>query len=239
MKIAVISDIHGNLYALEAVLKDIDARGAGGIYCTGDLVGYGPCPNEVIEIIRKMKIPAVMGNYDDAIGNMRFVCGCDYKDEKSLRLGERSIAWTKDHTSDENKLWLRDLPSQIRLSVSGLELLLVHGSPGAINEYLYEDTPEDYIDQILAGSRADVLICGHTHIPYAKRLRAGFLVNAGSAGKPKHGNPNATYALVEAQGGLLQVDIVEVRYDFERTAREIENSGLPVDFAEIIRTGRG
>lgn len=238
MKMAVISDIHGNLYALEAVLKDIEARGIKAVYCAGDLVGYGPRPNEVIDLIRNKGIPAVMGNYDDAIGNARIVCGCDYKDEESLRIGEGSIAWTRDNTTDANKHWLRELPAEIRLSEPGLETLLVHGSPRAINEYLHEDTPEEYLNELLAGSGADVLICGHTHLPYAIRVKAGFVINAGSAGKPKHGNPNVTYAVVDCRGGLLQVDIVEVRYDFERTAREIESSGLPAELAEIIRTGR-
>lgn len=238
MKMAVISDMHSNLYALEAVLKDIEARGIKAVYCAGDLVGYGPRPNEVIDLIRNKKIPAVMGNYDDAIGNMRLICGCDYKDEESLRIGEGSIAWTRENTTDENKRWLRELPAEIRLSDPGLKMLMVHGSPRALNEYLYEDTPEEYLNELLAVSGTDVLICGHTHLPYAKRVNDGFVINAGSAGKPKHGNPNVTYAVVDSRGGLLQVDIVEIRYDFEKTAREIESSGLPAELAGMIRTGK-
>ena len=238
MKMAVISDIHGNLYALEAVLKDIESRGISNVYCTGDLVGYGPRPNEVIELIKRNSIPTAMGNYDDVIGNMRFICGCDYKDEKDLRLGERSVAWTKENTSEENKGWLRELPGEIRLSASGLKILLMHGSPRALNEYLYENTAEDYLSELLAESDADVLVCGHTHLPYVKRIPTGYVVNAGSAGKPKHGNPNVAYVTIEIDGAKeLKAEIREVSYTYEKTAGEIEGFGLPAEFAKIIRTG--
>jgi len=238
VKIAVFADVHSNLYSLEAVLKDIESKGIDRVYCVGDLVGYGPRPNEVIELIRSKKIPAVMGNYDDAIGNMRLICGCDYKDEESLRLGEKSIAWTRDNTSDENKAWLRGLPAEIRETISGY-ILLVHGSPKALNEYLYESTPEEYFGQLLEESAVDVLVCGHTHLPYVKKVNSGLVINAGSVGKPKHGNPNATYITMEIRGKYdIGTDIVEVEYNYEQTAREIEGVGLPAEFARIIRTGR-
>lgn len=238
MKIAVISDIHGNLHALEAVLKDIGCRGITKVYCAGDLVGYGPRPDEVINVIRKNNIPTVMGNYDDAIGNMRLICGCDYRDEESQRLGERSIAWTRDNTSEAGKNWLRELPPGIRLSDSGMEILFVHGSPRALNEYLFEDTGEGYLNQLLLKSGVDAIVCGHTHLPYFKKLPGGYIVNAGSVGKPKHGNPNATYIILETEIKSLFAETVEVFYDYEKTAVEIERSGLPGQFAQIIRTGR-
>jgi putative phosphoesterase len=238
MRAAVISDVHGNLYALEAVLKDIAGKGINLVYCTGDLVGYGPRPNEVIELVRRHKIHTVMGNYDDAIGNMRLICGCDYKDEKSLRLGEISVAWTKETTTEKNKQWLRELPAEIKLSASGLEILFVHGSPRALNEYLYEDTGEKYLNELLAENNVNVLVCGHTHLPYVKSISKGYVVNAGSAGRPKQGDPDVTYAVIETgwEKGL-KAEIVKVPYSYEKTAGEIENAGLPAEFAEVIRTG--
>lgn len=238
MMLAVISDIHSNLYGLEAVLKDIESKGMDRVYCAGDLVGYGPHPNEVIDLLKSKRIPTIMGNYDDAVGNMRLICGCDYKDEKSLRLGEQSMAWTGARTTAENKQWLRELPGEINLRLGDLKIKLVHGSPRAHNEYLYEDTPQRYLKELLGESGVDVLVCGHTHLPYVKKTTAGYVVNAGSAGKPKHGNPNATYVALEPAGGGLHVEIIEVPYNFEATAREIENSGLPHEFADIVRTGR-
>lgn len=238
MKIAVISDIHSNLYALDAVLKDIAGKGINNnIYCAGDLVGYGPHPNQVIELIKNNGIPTVMGNYDDAIGNMRLICGCDYKDDESLRLGERSIAWTRDNTTETNRLWIKKLPPEIRFSNSGLKILLVHGSPRALNEYIYQDTNEDYLDILICESKADVLVCGHTHLPFVKRTAEGYIVNAGSVGRPKHGNTNATYVLLAPGRVGLKAEVIEVTYDYEKTAKDIEESDLPNEFAWNIRNG--
>lgn len=237
MKIAIISDIHGNLYALEAVLKDIGARGISRIYCAGDIVGYGPRPDEVIGLLQKSGIPAVMGNYDDAVGNTRLICGCDYKDEKSLLLGGRSMAWTGDNTPEAAKKWLRELPAEIRFKDSGLNMLLVHGSPRSLNEYLYEDVEEGYLNEMLEESGTDVIVCGHTHLPYVRNLSRGYIVNAGSVGKPKGGSPNATYVILDADGKDLSVEIAEAPYDYEKTAGEIERFGLPHEFAQIVRTG--
>lgn len=239
MKIAVFADVHSNLYSLEAVLNDIESKGIDRVYCVGDLVGYGPRPNEVIELIRSEKIPTVAGNYDDAIGNMRLLCGCDYKDGESLRLGEQSIAWTRNNASEESKAWLSGLPAEIKETISDNRVLFVHGSPRALNEYLYESTPEEYLGQLLEENAVDVLVCGHTHLPYVKKVNSGLVINAGSVGKPKHGNPNSTYVIMEIKGKYdIGTDIVEVEYDYEETAREIEGVGLPAEFARIIRTGR-
>ncbi len=238
MKIAVFADVHSNLYALQAVFKDIEDRGADCSYCVGDLVGYGPRPSEVIELIKSKNIPTVMGNYDDAIGNARLVCGCDYKDEESLRLGEKSISWTMKNTGDESKALLRGLPGEIRVTISNYRILLIHGSPRAQNEYLDENAPGDYLNQLLVENAADVLVCGHTHIPYVKKVKSGLVINAGSVGKPKHGNPNATYVIIDFIGEMLNTNIIEVEYNFEDTATEIEKFGLPHEFARIVRTGK-
>jgi putative phosphoesterase len=197
MKIAVISDIHSNILALEAVLKDIERQQVDQVYCAGDLVGYAPFPNDVIELIRQKQIPTVMGNYDDGIGFMRFICGCDYKDEKAQALGEKSIVWTKAHTTEENKDFLRNLPSEIRFTVDGKKVLLVHGSPNRLNEYITENIPRDYALDLIELNEADILICGHTHIPFKMVLKDKLLINVGSVGKPKHGEPSARYSTVD------------------------------------------
>lgn len=238
MKIAIFADVHGNLLGLEAVLADIRPKNVAAIYCLGDLVGYGPRPNEVIEILRRENIPTIMGNYDDAIGNMRIICGCDYKNEKAMQLGESSLLWTKDHTTEENKAWLRQLPLKLEFNSGGLKFLLVHGSPQQLNEYLFESTAEKVLQRFLKENYCDVLVCGHTHLPYHKQVAGGHVINVGSAGKPKHGNPNVGYALIDAREGNLSVEFFRVTYDFEQTAQEIEAAGLPREFAEIIRTGK-
>ncbi|MDO7787656.1 metallophosphoesterase family protein [Desulforamulus aquiferis] len=237
MKLAIFSDVHSNILGFRAVLQDMANKKVDHIYCAGDLVGYGPRPNEVIELIRQTNIPTVMGNYDDAIGNTRFICGCDYKSEQALKLGEASIRWTNEHTSEENKLWLRQLPHKLAFTMEGMKFLMVHGSPRQLNEYLFENIEDHYFEELISESACDILLCGHTHLPYYKKVSNGQVINVGSVGKPKHGNPNVTYVLLNLEAGKMLPEIVEVSYDFEHTAMEIEQFGLPKEFAEIIRTG--
>lgn len=238
MRIAVISDIHANIEALQTVLRDIAQQNVDKVYCTGDLVGYAPFPNEVIDLIREEKIPTVMGNYDDGVGHMRFICGCDYKDESAQALGEQSIMWTKEHTTEENKEFLRNLPVEMRFNVDEKIVLLVHGSPNKLNEYIYEDTPDDYMSELLEKGKADILVCGHTHKPFHRIISGKHLINAGSVGKPKHGHPKAAYVII-AINDEVEVEIRKVDYNFEAVVKAIEESGLPDEFADMIRVGKG
>ncbi|MGE5591909.1 MAG: metallophosphoesterase family protein [Bacillota bacterium] len=239
MKLAVFSDIHGNLQGLQAVLQDIQARQADVVWCGGDLVGYGANPGEVIETIQRMGIPTVMGNYDDGVGYYRIACGCDYPSEEAMQRGLRSIAWTKEHTTEAHKAYLRSLPHRMEREFEGSRVVLVHASPARLNEYLYEDVADSVFQEHLASTAADVLIFGHTHRPYHKRLGDKHLINSGSAGKPKHGNPRATYVMVEFRPGLVIPQIIEVPYDHEAAARAIEGADLPHEFADMLRQGRG
>ncbi|MEO8289076.1 MAG: metallophosphoesterase family protein [Chloroflexota bacterium] len=244
MPVAIFSDIHGNLPALEAVLADIDARGLRERYCLGDLVGYGTFPNEVVEIIREHEIPCVMGNYDLGVGNDSDDCGCAYKDAYSEALGKRSIAWSNAHTRDGNKAFLRALPLQIALELGELRVMLVHGSPRRVNEYLYEDRPDASLERLLDAVESDVLVCGHTHIPYHRVLPSGrHVINEGSVGKPKDNNPDVCYVVLDAEGSKLSVQFIRVPYDVERAARAIEATtpplGMPHEYARMLREGKG
>jgi predicted phosphodiesterase len=240
--ITVFGDIHGNLAALEAAFADIEARGLTNLYCLGDLVGYGTFPNEVIALIRQRGIPTLMGNYDLGVGNSSDDCGCAYKTEVERKRGELSIAWTNAHTTDENKACLRALPAHIPLQVQGLSVLLVHGSPRKVNEYMYEDRPNDYFERIMDSAKADVLVCGHTHLPYHKVLPSGrHVINAGSVGKPKDHDPRAGYIALHVTDRAVNVEFIRVAYDIERTARAIEatptEGGMPHLFADMLRVG--
>lgn len=240
-KITIFGDIHGNLPALEAVLADMEGRKLlEDRYCLGDLVGYGTFPNEVIDAIRESNIPTIMGNYDQGIGNSSDECGCAYRDATAKALGKRSIAWTNAHTSTESKAFLRQLVDQIPLKSGDLRVLLVHGSPRRINEYLYEDRPDGSLERILDAAEADVLVCGHTHIPYHRVLPSGrHVVNAGSVGKPKDGDPRACYVALVANGHDLEVRFIRVPYEVERAAQAIEASDMPDEYAGMLRTGTG
>jgi len=236
MKFAAIGDIHSNVEALQAVLQDIDSRQVDFIMSTGDLVGYFPYPNEVIDLLRKRHILSIQGNYDYAIGNNEVVCGCDYTDDKQLELAGLSMLYTNSVITEENRQYLKNLPQFVTLTLDGMKALVVHGSPRRTNEYLFEDCPETA--EVVAQLSEDILICGHTHKPYYKTVQGKHIINTGSAGKPKHGNPNATYVIVTVQDKQVQVDIVEVLYDYEKVAKAVEaDELLPNEFADLLRKG--
>lgn len=239
-QLAVFGDIHANLPALEAVLADIDARNLDNLYCLGDLVGYGVWPNEVITAVRQRNIPTIMGNYDQGVGQDSDDCGCAYKTAKAQALGKHSIAWTNAHTSAENKAYLRELVAKIPLQLGDLQVVLVHGSPRKVNEYLYEDRPEASLERLLNMVEADVLVCGHTHLPYHRLLGSGrHVINAGSVGKPKDNNPQACYLVLMAVGKDLSAEFIRVPYDVEQAVQAIEATEMPHEFADMLRQGRG
>jgi len=236
MKLAVFSDVHGNLPALEAVLTDLQRQEVDSVYCLGDLVGYAAFPNEVVDRIRRERIPTVMGNYDDGVGFDRAECGCAYREAADKALGDRSLAWTKVHTTPENKAFLRALHSEIRVDANEKRVLLVHGSPRKMNEYLFEDRPFSSFQRLAASSSADVIVYGHTHKPYTKFVDDVLFVNVGSVGKPKDGDWRACYALLEPSASE-PVRFVRLAYDVQRTADAIRRSDLPHEFAVDIERG--
>ena len=237
MRIAVFSDVHSNLHALRAVLGDVKTQGVDRVYCLGDLVGYAPFPNEVIDVVRREGIPTIMGNYDDGVGFDRDECGCAYRLPEEKRLGDLSFQWTRAHVTPENKAFLRSLHKDIRFEANGKRFLLVHGSPRRINEYLFEDRPVSSFKRLAEVVKADVLIFGHTHRPYTKDVHGVLFVNVGSAGKPKDGDPRACYALIEASDETVEVSFRRVAYDVATVASAIRKSDLPDQFAEQLERG--
>jgi len=235
--LAAFSDVHGNRHALEALLKAVRREACECVVCLGDLVGYGAFPNEVIEGIRAAGIPTVAGNYDDGVGFDRDECGCAYTNPADIERGDRSLRWTQGVVTPDNKAWLRALPRELRMNVGGKRVLCVHGSPRRINEYLYQDRPEQSLLRMLADLGADVVLCGHTHLPYHRRVGGVDLINVGSAGKPKDGDPRAMYARIEI-GDVVSAAFPRVEYDVEAAARAIEATDLPHEFAEALRRAR-
>jgi putative phosphoesterase len=236
MKLGIISDIHGNIAALDAVLSDLNGHGVEGVYCLGDLVGYAAFPNEVIDRIQQKKIPTLAGNYDDGVGFDRDECGCAYRDPEEQRRGDLSLRWTQKAVTPERKEFLRSLPFDIRLEADGKRVRLVHGSPRRMNEYLFEERPLSSFKRLAAGSECDVLIFGHTHKPYTKTVDGVLFVNAGSVGKPKDGDPRACYVVLDTSGAV-SVKFHRVAYDIPRMAAAIRETELPDTFAADIETG--
>lgn len=234
MRIAVFGDIHGNIAALDAVMLDIAAQKPDAVYCLGDLVGYAAFPNEVTARIRQEQVPTVMGNYDDGVGFDRDECGCAYKEALDQQLGQQSLEWTKAHTTAENKLFLRSLRSRIRATDGSTRLLFVHGSPRRMNEYLFEDRPLASFERLAQSSEADVIVFGHTHLPYAKTAAGVLFVNAGSVGKPKDHDPRACYVMLDTSVSAPRASFQRVEYDVASAAAAIRRTELPHKFARDL-----
>jgi len=253
MRIALFSDIHSNLPALEAVLKDIENKKPDAVFCLGDLVGYNIWPNEVINEIRKRNIPAIAGNYDFGIGRRSDDCGCAYKTDKEKEMGAVSISFTNQIVNDEERNFLRTLPAHIRieykLNNDKLNLLLVHGSPRRINEYLFEDRDEKSLHRIMKDADADIMCFGHTHKPYYRILNLDesgdhyrHAINIGSVGKPKDEENRACYLIltIDEQSSILnkesvKAEFVRIEYDIEKAAQAVEESPLPNEYADMLR----
>jgi predicted phosphodiesterase len=254
MRIALFSDVHANLPALEAFFQDVESQKLDAIYCLGDLVGYNIWPNEVINEIRKRRIPTIAGNYDFGVGRTSDDCGCAYKTEEDKVMGSQSIALTNQLVNFDERQYLRTLPAHIQLefqlNLDHLFMLLVHGSPRKINEYLFEDREEKSMLRILESSNADLMFFGHTHKPYHRifeylkddKVAYRHAINLGSIGKPKDGDPRGCYVIVTINDNSskfdknsINVEFVRFAYDVEMAARAVEESILPNDYAEMLR----
>lgn len=198
-RIALYSDIHANVPALESVLADIVCAGIAERYCLGDLVGYGPDPSGVIARVRAAGDLVVRGNYDDGVGKRSGGCGCYYPTDEDKAIGAESYERTDAALDDAEHDYLTGLPDEVRLDVDGARVLLCHGSPRRINEYLMPDRPDDNLAKLADIAQADVVCVGHVHIPYHRVLtasdgRAIHYVSDGSVAKPKDGDPRPCWA---------------------------------------------
>jgi putative phosphoesterase len=233
-RVAVITDLHGNVPALEAALGRIDELGVDSVYCGGDLVGYGPRPNEICRMIEARGIPTIAGNYDYAIARDLDDCGCFYPTPKDRETGQGSVAWTLEHTDERSKRFMHDLPFDLRFELAGKRVRLVHGSPRRVNEYLLEDRAASTLERIAQLADCDILIFGHTHTPWIREYGSVLFVNCGSVGKPKDGDPRASFALLEEQEGDVSVLIERVGYDADAVADQIRAVGLPPVLADQL-----
>lgn len=246
MRCALISDVHANLPALEAVLADLAARGGiDAVYHLGDLVGYAPWPNEVVARIADAGIAGVSGNYDSTVAAGAPHCGCRYEDPRQEAQSHESYAWTRAHVTEETRSLLAALPFRLDLRpggghAPGPKVVLVHGTPTLNTLYWTEDRDDAFCRKMAAhaGARPGDVICfGHTHKPWTRVVDGIRYLNTGSVGRPKDGDWRAGYVLLEIDGNASTVDFVRVEYDVERAMEAIRASELPDDFAEYLRTG--
>ena len=245
MRYALISDVHANLPALQAVLASIAGRGdVDATYHLGDLVGYAPWPNETVDAIRSAGITGVAGNYDSTVAADYKHCGCKYEDARQEELSRLSYGWTREHVSAETRAFLAALPFRLDLRPNGghapgPRVILVHGTPTLNTLYWTADRPDDFCLKMAAqagASAGDVICFGHTHLPWHREVGGIHFVNTGSVGRPKDGDWRAGYVVLTVDGGV-RVEVVRVEYDVERAMEGIRGSELPGDFAEHLRRG--
>jgi len=263
-RLALFSDVHGNLTALDAVLADMGEAGVTERYCLGDLVGYGPEPAAVVDRVRSLGIPTVRGNYDDGVGNRRGECGCYYATPEARADGAASYAFTDAALGDADAAWLAALPDELRLEHDGVRVLLAHGSPRKINEYLLPDRTDKQLVRLATAADADVVCVGHIHIPYHRAMTAEdgrrvHYVSSGSAGKPKDGDPRACWVelLLGSQAELAAASasddvaagpagngevwvaaiVHRVGYDIAAVAEAMKAAGLPDSLGNALLRG--
>ncbi len=245
MKYGLISDIHANLPALQAVLADIKRRQLPVTYHLGDLVGYAPWPNETVQALLDAHIEGISGNYDSTVATDYKHCGCKYEDPHQAELSHLSFEWTRFNVSPETKAALGALPFRLDLSplgghISGPRLILVHGTPTLNTLYWTEDRSDEFCLSMAAragAKKSDTIAFGHTHLPWHREIEGIHFVNTGSVGRPKDGDWRAGYVILDVTEERVSPEFVRVEYDVELAARAIRTSSLPSEFAEYLLTG--
>ena len=243
-RVAVFGGVYNNHIALERVLEDARAVGAEHVYCLGDVGGFGPHPNHSVEILRSADVTTIQGNYDDSIGNALDDCQCGYTDPRDNHYAQISFDYTLDHTSEVNREWLRGLPTRLRIRLGDRSLLLCHGSPRRVNEFLWGSmTPSPFIERLLREHSTDLILCTHTGLHWSRFLdphQTRGIVNVGAIGRPANdGDPAVWYALLTLRADEQGVDVEmrRVEYDHRSLAAQMRAEGLPEEFVETIVTG--
>ena len=244
MKLAFFGGLYSNYLALDVAIHDAKKRGAEAMYCLGDMGAFGPHPNRVFPLLHEHDITCVQGNYDDSIGNELNDCQCGYTDPIDNYFAQISYDYTLSNTSNENKAWLRGLPTALRLEVNGKRILLCHGSPRRTNEFLWESsTSTAFLERLCNEHESDIIVGTHSGIHWYRQLsNHRHYVNAGVLGRPENdGTTDVWYAMLtlpeNSRAGEVAIDFVPVHYDHARLAKEMQQEGLPEEFAKTIMTG--
>ncbi len=238
--IAVFGGVYSNHVALAALLDDAKGRGAETLYCLGDLGAFGPSPEKVWRLLEEDGVRSIQGNYEQSLASGREDCNCGYTDPRDNHFAELSYRYTAAHCSDEFKAWMGRLPERRRVRVGTRELLLVHGSPRRVNEFLFASTtPDAFLETLLDQERCDAILCTHTGLHWHRRLPSGRdVINVGVIGRPANdGRTCVWYSMLADRGGELEVELVPLEYDYRALAEEMRREELPEEFVETILTG--
>ena len=240
-RIAVCGGPYANPHALSAWVGDARARGAQRLFCLGDLGGFGAECNAVWPLLLDAEVECIAGNYDIAIGRGDEDCGCGYSDERDNHFAQLMYDYTRAHTSPGFAAWMRSLPGERRETIGGIDVRMVHGSPLAVNDFLWESLDDDELRLRLTvdGEPApDLLLCTHTGLPWQRRVDGTLIVNVGTVGRPANdGRTETWYALVELSGGAARAELVPLAYDWRAQAAAMRAAGLPEPFVETVQTG--
>ncbi len=238
-RVALIGGVYSNYLALQAAIDDAQRRGVDAIYCLGDLGAFGPHPDRVFPILQENNVQVVQGNYDNSIGNDLQDCQCGYTDPRDNYFAKLSYDYTYANTHADNKRWMRDLPSEIRFELGGYRVLLCHGSPRKMNEFLWQSTtPLHFLDKLARDHEADIICATHTGIHWQKSLpNDKYFANVGVIGRPENdGQTHVGYMILEVNG-KPSFEYVPLEYDYQRLAKEMREEKLPEEFVETILTG--
>ncbi|MCH2113652.1 MAG: metallophosphoesterase [Pirellulales bacterium] len=239
-RIACFGGIYSNYLALQAAVRDARTRGVDAIFCLGDFGGFGPHPNQSLDLLRENDIVCIQGNYDNSIGNELDDCQCGYTDPQDNYFAKISYDYTRSHTDSGHRTWMRTLPESRQIRLGPLQVLLSHGSPRKMNEFLWESTTSTHFLEMLADkNQVDVMLVTHTGIKWQRRLSQGrHLINVGVLGRPENdGATHVWYTLLEHDGKNLNATFVPVDYPYQALADEMRSENLPEEFAKTICTG--
>ncbi|MCZ7393390.1 MAG: metallophosphoesterase family protein [Candidatus Methanoperedens sp.] len=225
MLIGLIADVHSNAVALKEVLSVFDGLGVEKILHAGDIVGYNPYPDETIGLFRKNRITSILGNHDRAL-----ISG----DTSGFNpYAAAALEWTRNAISPDNVDYILGLKNIESIVEDAKRIVMAHGSPYDIDEYVY---PDDALPDFLHAVEGDVLVLGHTHIQFKKEYPEGIIVNPGSVGQPRDGNPDAGFAVLDTSSG--KVELKRVSYDIEKVIEDMLAANLPEKLAFRLRVGR-
>ncbi|MDD5472719.1 MAG: YfcE family phosphodiesterase [Candidatus Methanoperedens sp.] len=225
MLIGIIADVHSNAVALKAVLSALDALCVGKILHAGDIIGYNPYPDETIELFKKNRIISILGNHDRALVTGDVFGFNPY--------AATALEWTRSVTSPDNVGYIAGLKNIESIIEDAKRIVMVHGSPYDFDEYV---CPENVSSDLLSAVNCDILVLGHTHIQFKKEFPEGLIVNPGSVGQPRDGNPDAAFAVLDTESG--KIEMKRAAYDIEKVIEDMLAAHLPEKLALRLRVGR-
>ncbi len=238
-RIAVFGGVYSNPYALSALLDDTRTRECDELYCLGDLGGFGAECDAVWPLLLEHDVTTIAGNYDVAMGRGDDDCGCGYADPRDNAFAQVMYDHTRAHTSAPFAAWMAELPVQLRREIGGVDVHMVHGSPLAINDFMWQSLPDDELALRVRESGAHLLLCTHTGLAWERSVAGTRIVNVGAVGRPANdGSTRVRYAVIDLADGVVEhVELASLAYDWRAHAASMRAAGLPEPFVETIETG--